>query len=230
MESLVNQPFLEKRGKYARWGRYVGFGSLFIGLMMTNRSPLIAYLFLLVGLLGATFGSYMANRYVREPRSDQVIDDALSGLDKRYTLYHYYLPSNHVVVSHYGLTVLEPRHQEGLITYGEGRWRHKAGLRKLLQLFGEPNLGKPDQDLEREIDWLKEWIDEVVPEEDIPVNGAVVFTNPKIELHVSGESLPMIVADDLTRHLKQGLRGQPTLSTAKQKDLRRILDEVVAQG
>lgn len=230
MQSFVNQPFLEKRGKYARWGSYVGFGALFVGLVLTRESPLLAYVFLLIGLLGASLGSYMANRYVREPRADQVLEEAVSELDKRYTLYHYYLPSNHVIASHYGLTVVEPRAHEGEITHDNGRWRHKAGLRKFLQLFGEPALGKPDQDLEREIRWVKEWIDEVMPEEDIPVNGAVAFTSPKVVLHVSGQSVPMMEVAELARHMKQGLKGQPTLPTTRQKELRRILDEVVAQG
>jgi len=31
-------------------------------------------------------------------------------------------------------------------------------------------------------------------------------------------------------YMKQGLKGQPTLSTATQTELRRILDEAVAAG
>ena len=149
MQSFVNQPFLAKRAKYSKWGLYVGFGSLFAGLMTATRIPLLAYLLLLVGLLGATFGSYMANRYVREPRVDQVLENMLGGMDKRYSLYSYYLPSDYVIVSHFGLTVVVPRTQDGEISYTDGRWRHKAGIRKVMQFFGEPSLGKPDQDLNR---------------------------------------------------------------------------------
>jgi hypothetical protein len=230
MQSFINHPFLDKRGKYARWGIYIGFGSLFVGLVTVTRSPILSYIFLLVGLLGATFGSYMNNRYVREPRVDQILDDALGGMDKRYTLYGYYLPSDYVVASHHGLTVVVPRTQEGEISYSNGRWQHKAGMRKLLQFFGEPSLGKPDQDLQQEMRYVKEWIDKVMTEKDIPVNGAVLFTNPKAVLKVSDAPAPSMTAAELVAHMKQGLKGQPTLSTALQTELRQALDEVVAAG
>ena len=230
MQSVVNQPFLQKRAKYARWGSYIGIGALLVGLFITNRSPLVAYAFLLVGLVGATFGSYMANRYVREPRPDQVLGNALGGLDKRYAMYHYYLPSQHVIASHYGLTVVVPRAQAGALSYDQGRWHHKAGFRKVLQLFGEPNLGKPDQDLTQEMLWVKEWIDEAMPQANVPVNGVILFTNPKAELQVKQAPVPAMLADDLVDYMKQGLKGQPTLSTATQTELRRILDEAVAAG
>jgi len=111
MQSVVNEPFLKKRATYARWGSYLGIGALFVGLVTSTRYPLLAYLFLLIGLLGATFGSYMTNRYVREPRADQTLEDVLNGLDKRYRLYSYYLLSDHVISSHFGLTALVAKPQ-----------------------------------------------------------------------------------------------------------------------
>jgi hypothetical protein len=229
MQSFVNEPFLAKRAKYAKWGSYIGFGALFLGLLTTTQNPILAYVFLLVGLLGASLGSYFASRYVREPRADQRLEQGLSGLDKRHVLYNYYLASNHIIASHRGLTVIEPRPQEGQIAYENGRWRHRAGFRKLLQIFGEPALGKPDQDLQREIDWVKKWIDEVMPEDDIPVNGAVVFTSPRVELQAKGSEIPIVTVDDLARHMKEGLKGEPILTTAKQNELRRVLDEIIGQ-
>ena len=53
MQSFVNELFLAKRAKYAKWGSYLGFGALFLGLLTTTRNPILAYVFLLVGLLGA---------------------------------------------------------------------------------------------------------------------------------------------------------------------------------
>lgn len=230
MDHFVNQPFLTKRAKLARWGSYAGFAALFLGLMTSARQPLLSYVFLLIGLLGASVGAYMANRYVREPRPDQSLAKALEELDKRYALFSYYLPSHHVVSSHYGLTVLEPRTMEGVVRVNGARWQHKAGFRKIFQFFGEPSLGKPDQDLAQNVKWVQEWIGKLMPEDDIPVNGAVVFTNPKVDLQVSGQTSPVMVAADLARFLKEGLKGSSVLTTARQKELRRVLDEVVAQG
>ena len=199
MESFVNELFLKKRALYAKWGSYVGMGALVLGLFTTTRYPLLAYLFMLVGLMGATFGSYMSSQYVREPRADKRLDKALDGLDRRYAAYHYYLTSNHVLASHYGFIVLIPRAHEGEITYQGGRWQHKGGWRKMLQLFGEPGLGKPDQDLAADVQDLKQWIDQVMPEADIPVNGVIVMTGSNVTLHTKEAPAPVVALDNLTK-------------------------------
>jgi hypothetical protein len=185
---------------------------------------------MLIGLMGATFGSYMASQYVREPRADQRLSHALEGLDRRHALYHYYLNSNHVLTSHYGMIVLMPRSQEGEITYQAGKWQHKGGWRKIMQLFGEPGLGKPDQDLIADMQDLKKWIDQVMPETNIPVNGVVVMTSPKATLHAEKAPVPAVLLENLADYLKSGLKGETTLTTATQKELRRVMDEVIAQA
>lgn len=229
MDNIVNQPFLAKRAKYSKWGSYLGLGALFIGLV-ASRQPLVSYVFLLVGLLGASIGAYLGNRYVKEPRVDQAMAKALEELDKRYALFNYYFPSQHVLASHLGLTVLEPRAQAGEVRLSNGRWRHKAGARKLLQFLGEPGLGRPDEDLVHNIAQVKQWITQLMPEDEIPVAGVIVFTNPKVMLVIEDAKPPVVAVQELAQYLKTGLKGAPVLSTAKQKELRRALDEAVAQA
>jgi hypothetical protein len=49
------EPALSKETRhYAKWGSNVGIGALLIGLAVTQRSILISYAFLLVGLMGAS--------------------------------------------------------------------------------------------------------------------------------------------------------------------------------
>jgi hypothetical protein len=59
--------------------------------------------------------------------------------------------------------VLIPRNQGGdceLCSKGVG---NKEGMRKLLQLIGEPALGKPDQDVAAEVGWVQEWVTANMP-------------------------------------------------------------------
>ncbi len=231
METIVNETFLAKRAKYARWGTLLGLGALFAGLLTAGQQQLlISYALLLVGLLAASVGSYMANRYVREPRADQRIAEALEAMDKRYVLYSYYLPSEQVLFSHQGFTVLEIRNQEGLVSYADGRWNHKAGWRKIMNLFGEPSLGKPDQDLEREMGWVREWVDTFDPEQEIPVNGIIVFTNPNVTLDIEELDVPYAALDDLAGVIKAGLDSRPPLSTSKRREIRSMLDDMVTRA
>jgi len=232
MQNFVNQPFLDKRRKYASWASYAGIGALFIGVMTSQRSLLISYVFLVVGVIAASIGAYLSNRYVKEPRADQVLDEALKELDKRYAIYNYYLAASHVITSHFGLTVVLPRPQKGQISYREGgKWQHRARWRRVSQFFGEPSVGKPELALADEMEPIESWIAQVMPgEEQVPVNGVVVFTDPKAELDIESAPVNVLKVDALTDYMRDGLKGQPVLSTSRQKELRRVMDAVVEQS
>ena len=230
MEAFVNQPFLSRRAKISQYCTWGGMAALLLGLFMAQRSLLVSYIGLLVGMVGAMVGAHYTSTYVREPRADQVFTHLLDGLDKRYALYCYYLPSNIVVLSHYGLTVLLPKAQKGQITYQNGHWQHKAGIRKALQLVGEPGLGNPEKELNTEVEWVKAWVIKNMPEIEVPVQGVVVFTHPEAVVDVQDASVPAMVSVELPEYLKTGMKGQTTLTTANQKELRRRLDAVVAAG
>ncbi|MHB1355348.1 MAG: hypothetical protein ACYCZF_05140 [Anaerolineae bacterium] len=230
MEIYINAPFLKQRATIGKYSTWAGVAALLIGLFMASRSIWMSYLSLLVGLVGATVGSHFSSTYVREPRADRVFSHLLDGLDKRYAVYCYYMPSNHVVLSHYGLTVLLPKAQKGQITYNNDRWQHKAGMRKLLQLIGEPGLGNPEKELTSEVKWVKDWVARTAPELEVPVQGVIVFIHPEATLIASGSPVPAMESVDLPDYLRQGMKGQTTLTTANQKELRRLLDAVVASG
>lgn len=230
MDNLVNEPFLTKRSKIARYASYIGFGALFVGLLSASRLLWLAYVMLMLGLIAASIGSYLANRYVKEPRGDKVFAEALQNLDKRYVLYQYYFPTNHLLLSHFGLTVLDPYAQGGKVSYSRGHWRHKAGFRKVMQLFGDPALGKPEAELKAEMNRIKKWIDELLPGENIPVTGVIVFTNPNVTLEIEDSEMPAVKADGLAAFMKDGLKGGAMLSTAMQKQLRKMLDDAISAG
>lgn len=230
MQAFVNNVFLDRRRKYAKWGNYIGFGALFAGLFTATRSPVLSSTLLLVGLLGASIGSYMANRYIREPRADQQLVHALDSLDKRYTLLSYYLPADQVVFSHRGFTVLEVRPQEGLISYTNGRWNHKAGFRKIMQLFGEPSLGSPHKDLAALTTSMKEWVSSLAVDGEIPVNGAVVFTGARAELQIEGLGCPAVPASELATLFRSGFGEEAPLSTSQRREIESKLDALVGKA
>ncbi|MHB1317392.1 MAG: hypothetical protein ACYCYF_02110 [Anaerolineae bacterium] len=230
MQAFVNNAFLDRRRKYAKWGNYIGFGALFAGLFTATRSPVLSSTLLLVGLLGASIGSYMANRYIREPRADQQLAHAMDSLDKRYTLLSYYLPADQVVFSHRGFTVLEVRPQEGLISYANGRWNHKAGFRKIMQLFGEPALGSPHKDLASLMASMKEWASTLAVDGEIPINGAVVFTGARAELQIEGLGYPAVTANEVANVFRNGFGEQAPLSTSQRREIESKLDALVGKA
>ncbi|NLT72982.1 MAG: NAD(P)(+) transhydrogenase (Re/Si-specific) subunit beta [Chloroflexi bacterium] len=229
MEAAVNNAFLESRRKLAKWGNYIGLGALIAGLFTVARSPVLSSTLLLIGVCGASIGAYMANRYIREPRVDQVLSRALDGLDKRYTLYSYYLPAGQVVLSHFGFTVLEARSQGGQIAYSRGRWSHKARLNLLKQILGEPSLGSPDKDLAIQIEHLRKWMARQGLD-DVPVSGAIVFTNQEAGLEIEGLGFPAVRLRELAPLLKGGVSDQVPLATSQRREIESKLDELVQKA
>ncbi len=227
MESYTNERFVAKRMKWARTTSYVAVAALLIGLMTAGRVLWVAYALLLVGLIAASIGAYLTNRYIKEPRADKVLASSLESLDKRYALYNYYFPAGHLLMSHYGLTVLDPYTMGGKVSYQNGHWRHKQGLAKIKQLFGDPALGRPEIELRQELAQVRKWIDEAMPDQHIPVTGVVVFTDPKLELTVEGGDLAVVKADGLAQYMKVGPKGVEVLSTSQQRQLRQMLDDAV---
>ena len=60
------------------------------------------------------------------PTPDELIDQALKGLDKKYTLYHYSIPVSHLLVGPAGVWILLPYYQRGTITYKTAAGAKKA--------------------------------------------------------------------------------------------------------
>lgn len=229
MQAFANDAFLDKRRKYAKWGNYIGLGALFIGLFTAARSPVLSSSLLLVGVLGASVGAYMANRYVREPRPDKLLARALDGLDKRYTLLSYYLPSDQVVFSHRGFTVLVTRAQQGEITYADGRWDHQMRHRRIKQLFGEPAISTPEKDLGLEVRDVERWVSSLGLSDQVPVNGVIVFTGEDVQLDIQDPDFPAVTLENLAAYFRDSTRDQPLLTTSQRREIESKLDALVGR-
>jgi hypothetical protein len=229
MQAYVNDAFLNRRRKIAKWGNYIGLGALFGGLFTVSRSTALSSTLLLIGVFGASIGAYMANRYIREPRADQLLAKALDGLDKRYTLFSYSLPVDQAIFSHHGLTVLVTRPQPGMITYSDGRWHHRSSMRRLKQLVGEPSVGSPEKDLQVDMDTMRRWVAKQGLGADVPVNGAVVFTNENATVSVQGLGIPAVSLSGLATLMRDGLDVQAPLSTSQRREVESKLDELVGK-
>ena len=229
MQAFVNDAFLNKRRKYAKWGNYIGLGALVIGLFTAVRSPVLSSTLLLIGVLGASVGAFMANRYVREPRPDQLLARALDGLDKRYTLLSYYLPSDQVVFSHRGFTVLVTRAQRGQITYADGRWDHQMRNRRIKQLFGEPAISKPEKDLELECRDVEKWVSSLGLSDQVPVNGVIVFTGEDVQLNIQDPDFPAVTLQNLAGFLRDTTSDQTLLTTSQRREIESKLNALVGR-
>jgi hypothetical protein len=206
MQVYVNEAYIKRRATIGKWASLLGLAVLLGGFIISLRNPslfFISFGTLIVGFLLSNVGIYYANRYVRPERPDAVLAQSLKGFDKRYALYQFRLPVSHVLREPSGLTVILLKPQEGTITLENGKWRHKQGWGRLLRWVGQEGLGKPDRELEHEVQVMQDWLQDQAPDLDAPVRGVVVFTNPKADLQLGDPPVPAMPAKQLKGWLRK---------------------------
>ena len=185
----------------ARIGQIVTIAALAIlggGMYITFTKPEminISITALLAGFLLSQIGIYFTNRWGRKPRPDDLLDKALKGLDKQYAIYHYHTPASHVLVGPAGVWTLIPKHQGGTVTYSKNRWRQKSGgiFQAYLKIFAQEGLGRPDLELESEREALQRYLAKNLPDLELPpIQAALVFTHPEVDIQVDGAPAPTI--------------------------------------
>ncbi len=137
---------------YARLSRALAFGGLGlmgVAVLLSLRQPYpvdLVFGLLLVGMLASQIGLPLRNRWDREPRFDQVLDEHLKGLDKRYLLFHHYLGASHVLICPAGVIALIPRLEDGEIEYLDGNWQRTVDKRGFLRRGGVKELRGLERD------------------------------------------------------------------------------------
>lgn len=208
MKAVTNEKRIARNVKIGNGASLAGLVMLGAGMYISLKLPqYISYalLCLLIGLILSNAGLYNTNRWIKRPRADEVLTQALKGFDRRYYLYHYVLPVDHVLVAPSGLFVIVARNQEGPIYYAQGRWRQRFNLFRALGLRGE-GVGNPLRDAAGDVRRMQKLLAARLPElDEAAVQPLVVFTHEKAALHVDDPPTPVLDA----KGLKDYLRAQP---------------------
>lgn len=230
MKIITNEKKKKRNRRIAIISTLLGMAILISGLVISLRFPnqvTYSLLALLLGFLFAQIGMFFTNRWGRNPSTDELINQALKGLDQKYTLCHYYTPTYHLLSGPAGVWVLFPYHLTGRITFKKGRWQH--GGSAFLRFFGKESLGRPDLELPYEIEKIQKFLKPVFAEEtEIPVRGALVFVNPKITIEIDpaeNPPAPAILLDKLKEFLRKEAKQKP-LSLEKVEKINEFLAQL----
>ncbi len=214
MEIATNDRLINRNARIGQITSIAGLLVLGGGLFISFTRPemfSISLVALLVGFGLSQIGIYFGNRWGRRPRPDEVLNDALKGLDGRYSLYHYTTPTSHLLVGPAGVWVLMPRHQGGRITYDETkkRWRQKGG-NWYLKIFAQESLGRPDLEINSEIQTMTTFLNDRLDEEKVPaIQAALVMTNEKCEIDADNAPSPTMEARKLKDFIRKTAKGKP---------------------
>ena len=86
MQNITNEERIAKGARIGKIGVFVSLGFLAAGLIISLMFPTsslmwVSLVCLVVGILISAVGTMNMNRWVREPRADQALAQALKGFD-----------------------------------------------------------------------------------------------------------------------------------------------------
>lgn len=211
---------------YSRLSRVLAFGGLGVmgvAVLLSLRQPYpvdLVFGLLLVGMLASQIGLPLRNRWDREPRFDQVLDEHLKGLDKRYLLFHHYLGASHVLICPAGVFALIPRLEEGEIEYLDGKWQRTVEKGGFLRRGGV----KPIRGLDRDASASAERAQRRLSRLGTPVEiqPMLVFLHHAAQVNVNGA--PFQCAH--VKKLKPALRKLPKGETLTNEQVDGMLHEL----
>lgn len=206
MKSILDRKLVTRRAKFANLASIGGMLLLLVSVVLPMYRPELlgfAQVLLFVGMGAAMVGIYFANRWVKKPRPEDVLDKELKSLSNSHRLYHYpRLPCDHLLLAPYGLVVLEAVNLAGEFSYSGGRWRERISMGRALRYIVEEHLGDPIKAARSAAHVLGRRLVEAIPGgEAIPIHAVVVFSHPAVHLEVTGEPLPVCRAERLARRL-----------------------------
>jgi hypothetical protein len=228
MKITTNEKLIKRNSKMGRIASYVGLAVMAGSMFVTFRYPqwiILAYILLFGGLGLSQLGLYYGNRWGRRPRPDEQIDQALKGLDDRFSLYHYTTPTRHLLVGPAGIWIIMPYYQTGKIVYENGRWKQKGGgfFDGYKRLFFQEGIGRPDLEIPAEVHSIEKYLQKKLPNTELPEpRAALVFTNDRTVLDIENAPIPTISASKLKEIVRKAGK-EKSITPEKVRDIQDAL-------
>jgi hypothetical protein len=217
-----NERLIKRNSKIGQIAMFGGLavllGGMYISFKYQNQFS-ISMTALILGFILSQVGIFYSNRWGRRPRPDELLDQALKGLDYKFTIYHYNGPAPHMLLGPSGIWAILPYYQRGTITFDKGRWRQKGGgaMYGYLKIFAQESLGRPDLDVAAEIENIQAFLKKKLPAEMFPpeslppVQAALVFTNDRATIDIPADATPpaeTVMLKDLKQLVRKGEKGK----------------------
>ena len=209
MKIIRNDKLIQRNKKIGSWTSIAALAVLGLGMYISfNHTELFAYSIaaLLVGFTLTQIGIYMGNRYGRSPRPDEKLDAGLKGLQNDFAMYHYVTPASHLLVGPAGIWVLLPYHQRGQVSFKKDRWKMSGGgfLQSYMRIFGQEGIGRPDVEIDAEVDAVKRHLAKQMEETEIPeVNAMMIFTSDDVTIDAEGAPIPAVKVKEIKEFFRK---------------------------
>jgi hypothetical protein len=203
MKSITDRQALARKATTANILSFGGMIILLAGVSIPTWAPQYADYSMGIVIFGfaiANIGIFLANRWVKRPRPEDVLDYVLRTRNNQHRIYHYLLPHDHVFLTPTGVVVLEVCALEGSFRYRNGKWHRKFSMTRMLRFFVEESLGDPIKQAQDGAKAIAELLSDVAP---VPVDSMVVFISPHAEYEAEDPPIPVVQPEKLGKRLPQ---------------------------
>lgn len=219
MRQYIDLKMIKRWASLSKVLIFLGLGLLIGAFIMTFREPQLSNQFLIMSIIGVACsqaGLALNNRWGAKPRIDEIIDEALKGLDNRYGIYHYKLGTRHALLSPAGAFALVPRFEDGEITYEGENWFSRRTKRRLLRRAGKSSFGGVQKNAEAEAQAMQRALQRALSDDlEISVQPILVFINNDTYVKINEAPLHAVHA----KKLKSLIRRLPKAKSLTAEEL-----------
>ena len=210
MQVITNTQIIESRSAWAKRlspaAMLVLLGGFALNMYSFNRPEYTRYVFglLLLGFFLAIASSHLVNRWVKEPRADQVLSTTLKKFGKEFVLFNYTTKLPHILITPTRVYAIVAKRQTGDITVKGTKFSRKFSWSRFFKFFAEESMGLPDAEAEnRKIDLTKLLIKNGFSDEELPeIDAIIVFTDKDANLTIIEPTIPVLRGNELKSYLR----------------------------
>lgn len=224
MRVFTNNEIIQSRSKWAK--RIAPMTMLFlIGGLITNFMSMSqpqyfqpTLILLALGFIFATASSHLVNRWVREPRADQVLTTTLKKFGNDFALFNYTTPPPHVLLTPNRLYAIVVKSQDGQIIVNGHRYSRKFTWSRFLRFFADEGLGAPAAEAESRRGKLEKFLRNNLPGEELPeIKPLIIFTHKDVNLSVNDSDIPVMRTNELKTYLREQEKNRAVSPAQRQK-------------
>jgi hypothetical protein len=228
MQNFTNLKRVKRLSLISRVLLFGGLGIMGLALLLNFQNPesnfQLVILMAIAGIVMFQIGMPMQNRWSREPRLDQILDEATKGLDQRYALFHYLLGVDHALISPSGIYAVIPRVDQGIIQMtDEGNLTLEKSSGGLLRRSSKPKTLNLDSQLQKEAERLQRTLERrFVDSDGYSVQPYLIFIHPETTVQTGESDYPI----SHLKKFKSDLRKIPKAVTLSDADFEELVEEM----
>jgi hypothetical protein len=230
MKVITNTEIIETRSK---WAKRIApltmlflIGGLITNFMSMNRPEFFrpTMILLAFGFVFAIISSYLTNRWVREPRSDQILTNTLKKFSNEFILFNYTTSPAHVLLTPSCLFAIVIKQHDGKITVNGRRFGRGFSWKLFFRFFAEEGLGAPVSEAESGVNKLIKQLNKELASEEIPeIKPLVLFSNKDAQLTVDNPPpVPVLRSNEFKTYLRDQTKNK-NISATQRKTLAQII-------